>query len=313
MKVFMSYNRADATVAETVAGDLRSLGYTVWYDREVSGGQTWWDAILHEIRECDLLLFIVTVRSLDSEACMAEYRYASQLGKRVLPVLSQEGVRVNLLPPELSEIQFVDYRKQDKQAAFVLVKALDGLPPARPLPSPLPVAPPVPVSYLGGLRLQIVGEGDLSLAQQSGLLVDIKQRLKDPESRQDALDLLRQLRRRKDLLASVAEEIDATLAAAVAPEPRSPPPPQPSPAIEAKQTAAAPPAPAIGARLLRWALYAFLALVGLGLLASLAERPSAQLWCCDAMGLKRCPMVVPGPIGAPCNCSALPGQGVVCM
>src|SRR5215472_14946574 len=100
MKAFLGYSRSDKALAATVAEDLRQLGHTVWYDREVLGGQTWWSTILQQIRECDFYVFILTRGSLDSQACRYEYRYAYQLGKRVLPILCGDGVKINLLPPE---------------------------------------------------------------------------------------------------------------------------------------------------------------------------------------------------------------------
>jgi TIR domain len=209
MKVFLSYSRNDAAVAAAVGEDVRQMGNVVWYDREVTGGQSWWNAILGQIRDCDLFIFIMTPRSLDSQACRNEYTYAGALRKRVLPVLCQDGVKVNLLPAELSVIQFVDYRSQDKQAAFALVKALQDVPRATPLPDPLPPEPPVPVSYLGDLRSQIEVAQNLTLTEQRDILYRIKPRLKDPESSDDAHELLRLLRAREDLLATVAEEIDA--------------------------------------------------------------------------------------------------------
>ena len=69
-----------------MAEDVRQMGHAVWYDREVAGGQSWWNAILGQIRDCDLFIFILTPRSLDSQACRNEYTYASALHKRVLPV-----------------------------------------------------------------------------------------------------------------------------------------------------------------------------------------------------------------------------------
>jgi TIR domain len=209
MKAFLSYSRNDAAVAAAVGEDVRQMGNVVWYDREVAGGQSWWNAILGQIRDCDLFIFIMTPRSLDSQACRNEYTYAAALRKRVLPVLCQDGIKINLLPAELSVIQFVDYRSQDKQAAFALVKALRDVPQATPLPDPLPAEPPVPISYLGDLRSQIEVAQNLTLTEQRDILYRIKPRLKDPESSDDAQELLRLLRTREDLLATVAEEIDA--------------------------------------------------------------------------------------------------------
>ena len=211
MKVFMSYSRSDAPVAGSVAEDIRQLGHAAWYDREVSGGQAWWSAILGQIRESELFAVILTARSLESQACRAEFGYASRLQRTILPVLCDDGVKVSLLPPELSRIQFVDYRAQDKRAAFALANALRLLPEPVPLPDPLPSEPPVPLSYLGDLRAQIESDQDIDLAAQRGLLLEVKKRIKDPESGEDALELLRLLRNRPDLLASVAEDIDAVV------------------------------------------------------------------------------------------------------
>ena len=83
----------------------------------------------------------------------AGYRWAgsqglvgSGVGRR--PVLVADGVSVNLLPSELSRIQHVDYRRQDKRAAIDVLKALSGLP-KTPLPDPLP-EPPIASSLLLG-------------------------------------------------------------------------------------------------------------------------------------------------------------------
>ncbi len=67
----------------------------------------------------------------------------------------------------------------------------------------------MPVSYLGDLRSQIEVAQNLTLTEQRDILYRIKPRLKDPESSDDAHELLRLLRAREDLLATVAEEIDA--------------------------------------------------------------------------------------------------------
>jgi hypothetical protein len=69
MKVFLSYNRADAAAAASIATDLEGLGHDIWYDTEISGGQSWWDTILAQIRESDLFILLMTTKSLNSEAC----------------------------------------------------------------------------------------------------------------------------------------------------------------------------------------------------------------------------------------------------
>ncbi len=150
-KAFISYNRDSQDMARNLVDDVKALGYTVWFDRELSGGQAWWDRILATIRDCDVFVFVLDPKGLNSVACQREFGYASALGKPVLPVLVADGVSTNLLPPELSRIQLIDYRKQDRQSAISLARALAGLPPAKPIPDPLPPPPEIPVSYLGGV------------------------------------------------------------------------------------------------------------------------------------------------------------------
>jgi hypothetical protein len=206
--IFVSYNRRSEGIAGTLVDDIERLGHTVWFDHELSGGQVWWDQILARIRDCNVFVFVLNRESLASTACKREYGYAADLGKPILPVLVSGEVSVNLLPPALTEIQFIDYIKQDREAAFRLARALTTVPPPKPLPDPLPVPPGVPVSYLGGLAEQIERASTLSYEDQSALLVDLKRGLRDPETASDSWTLLEKLRKRRDLLATIADEID---------------------------------------------------------------------------------------------------------
>ena len=212
MKVFVSYGREDTGVAGTVTEDLRELGHEVWYDRELTGGQNWWHSILQQIRDCDLFILILTTSSLESQACAREWNYAASVRRRILPVLCSPDVKVNLLPPALSELQFVNACAQDKKAALALMKALNHLPDLAPLPEPLPPEPAIPTSYLGGVRVRVDAPEALSDQEQSFVFVEIKRALRDRHSKDDALELLELFRRRKDLLAHIADEIDEVLA-----------------------------------------------------------------------------------------------------
>jgi hypothetical protein len=71
--LFLCYSRTNEGAVSGLAEDLRALGYPVWYDREVSGGQEWWDQILARIGESENFVIALSPRSLDSEACKREY------------------------------------------------------------------------------------------------------------------------------------------------------------------------------------------------------------------------------------------------
>ena len=213
--LFISYSRQNEAVAATLVSDFEALGHVVWLDRELSGGQAWWDQILAKIRECDAFVFLLAPKSVSSTACQREFAYANELGKPVLPVLVCDGVSMNLLPPELARLQHLDYRNQDRDAAFRLARALGSLPAPKPLPNPLPSPPDVPISYLSGLAKKVDSVSSLSYDEQAALIVDLRRGVRDVETAADARPLVERLRKRRDLFAPVAEELDELLAPAL--------------------------------------------------------------------------------------------------
>ncbi|MGE0825800.1 MAG: TIR domain-containing protein [Candidatus Binatia bacterium] len=209
--IFISYSRHSEAIVKPLVDDIETLGHTVWFDQQLTGGQTWWDQILTKIRDCEVFVFVLDPKALNSVACQDEYSYAAALGKPILPVLVAEGMSTNLLPPALSQIQFVDYRKQDRSDVLRLARALNTVPPLKPLPDPLPPPPDVPISYLGRLAQQIETSATLDYEKQSALVTDLKRSLRDPEIAKDALALLERLRKRRDLFAAIADEINELL------------------------------------------------------------------------------------------------------
>ena len=207
-QIFLSYSRDDQRPASDLAKDLKDLGHAVWLDQELTGGQAWWDQILARIRASDLFVFVLSSAALYSTACQREYGYAAELRRPILPVLVREGLSLNVLPPALSQVQFIDFRERHVEAIIALSRALQSLPVGVPLPDPLPAPPEVPLSYLATLSQQVETPAALSFDEQSRLVVELKRGLRDPATFQDSRDLLGRLRARRDLLATIAEEID---------------------------------------------------------------------------------------------------------
>jgi HEAT repeat protein len=210
--VFISYNRESEVIAKTLAKDIQELGgHKVWYDHKLSGGQEWWNQILAEIRANDVFALIMTPGSLSSTACMRECRYAIDLGKPILPVLASEEVSLNRLPSMLSEIQIIEYKEHGVETIFGLSKALNSLPPPKSLPEPLPDEPDAPISHLGSLARRLETTATLNYQEQTALMVDLQKTLRDSDTADDARALLEQMRNRRDLFATIAEEIDQLL------------------------------------------------------------------------------------------------------
>lgn len=204
---FVCYSRQlqDDVINLTTA--LKGLEHDIWFDQVLKGGQTWWDEILNNIRRCDVFIVALSPATLESPACNREWNYAASLGKPILPVVLTEGVSNNLLPPVLSKIQYIDYRKQDTQAAFSLIKALGALPVPQTLPEPLPDSPPVPLSYLADLKERIESDISLNFEEQSAITLELQEATQKEKNREDILTLIDIFCERDDLLARIEKRI----------------------------------------------------------------------------------------------------------
>jgi hypothetical protein len=218
--IFLSYSRDSAKLVAGVVADIEQLGHSVWFDRELSGGQVWWDEILTAIRGCDACVLALTSGFLDSVACRREYSYAAALGKPLLPLMLDNGVSTNLLPPTLAQIQLVDYRGEDRAAGLRLARAIAGLRRAGPPPDPLPDPPEAPTSSLASLAERITSGSTLGFDEQRILLFELRRARREAKTAPDAHALIGQFRKRGDLYASIAEEIDSLPAAAAPPAAR---------------------------------------------------------------------------------------------
>jgi len=218
MKLFISYSSRDRDAVKNLAQDLESAVKTlphqsefgVWFDQELIGGHDWWNNIISAVYHADLFIFALTHDSLESTPCKLEYTYASQLNKRVLPVLLGDGVNPSLLPNELQRLQFIDYRAADKGAYQGLLSAIANLPAPQPPPDPLPTPPDAPVSPLAQFKAQLESPS-LDLDTQLKLVFQLKQYLSEPDKATGARELLQQLSHHPDVRAAIAQDIAVIL------------------------------------------------------------------------------------------------------
>lgn len=211
MRLIVSYTRADQDLVKPLVDGLRRIGHEVWFDRELSGGESWWASILSNIRASDALILAVSVKELESDACQREVAYARSVGKPVLPVMVA-AVNVALLPSDLVSEQFVDFTQPSSERAFMLAGAIGKLPAAAALPDPLPEPPPVPMSYLNEIAGRIYGGKVLTLDEQLATVGRLRQGLQVDDDRETATRLLERLKNRPDTLYATAREIESTLA-----------------------------------------------------------------------------------------------------
>ena len=212
---FLSYSRASEGSVHQISEDLMGCGIDeVWWDKRLVGAQSWWDTILHQIRMADVVVCLIDKGMPESTAVRREYQYAIDLGKPLLPVLLSDHVEISTLPIQLAGKQYVDYRPECPDPVAGLMEAVGNLPPAPSLPHPLPPEPEIPISERDYLIEKVSSTEPLA----GDVQVDVVSRLKwlmradDSKQRDFAKASLRQLRGRREILAVVAEDIDAALA-----------------------------------------------------------------------------------------------------
>jgi hypothetical protein len=209
-RLFLSYARDDSLVASSASRALDLLGYDVWIDHSLSGGQTWWNEILHQIRECHAFVILVSRSMLQSPACTAELQYAIQLHRSILPVMV-EDVTVEVLPRQLATLQLVNFQDSDADSALSLARALGALSPSPPLPTPLPEPPPTPLSYLTDIA-ELCRTPGLSVDAQLSLVARLEQASTKPSDAPIVLELSNLLLARDDLYYSIAKRLEHLLA-----------------------------------------------------------------------------------------------------
>ena len=134
-----------------------------------------------------------------------------EVGRPLLPVLIRD-VAINSAPPAIANTQIVDYRQRTVDAGIALISAVASRPQAPPPPEPLPDPPAPPISYMQEYR-DLIDAPFLTYQQQNHLLVDLRGYVSEDDDRETALDLMRALRRRRDIAESIGRDIDQLLAA----------------------------------------------------------------------------------------------------
>jgi hypothetical protein len=191
--------------------DLVALGDAVGTSPEPHGGTGWWDQTLARIRACDALLFVLAPRTLESEACLRQIRYAQALDKPLVAVELSERADLVSLPVLLSGARFVNYRRRDREGALRLCRVLRSLSKAPPLAALLPAPPELPPADLVSLRERVASPGKLDVQQQMALIAELSRDSRAAQVGPECRELLLALRRRRDVAPSAIVGIDALL------------------------------------------------------------------------------------------------------
>ncbi len=145
MRLFISYAHQNYAKVKKLQTLLEKAGGEVWFDRDLHGGDNWWQRIVHKIKEADVFVFALSPQSNASAFCYVEHQYALDLNKPILPILLKEA---ELPIGRLQETHYVDARKLNSpETALAISRSLLNLQKqilsgAYPMPDPPPPPPP---------------------------------------------------------------------------------------------------------------------------------------------------------------------------
>ena len=91
LKVFITYSHEDAAAKDKLitllAGLERENLINVWHDNEIIVGDRWRDTIFKNLEDSDILFYLVSTFSLDSEICNMELVRSLDRKTRVIPII----------------------------------------------------------------------------------------------------------------------------------------------------------------------------------------------------------------------------------
>lgn len=121
--IFISYSRNDVEFVKTLAADLKSIGFNVWWDiSKLQGGDNWVRSINSALEKSHYCIVVATPDSMKSLWVEREYTYAFNRNLKVIPILLKSCD----LPFAFSTIQYLDFREEKyKTSIYDLYSALN--------------------------------------------------------------------------------------------------------------------------------------------------------------------------------------------
>lgn len=208
-KVFISYRKLDKDIVHPMKQVIENWNNidAVWMDTHLEGGQHWWDTILREIREADLIITALSNDYLDSIPCQREYTYALDLNKTLLPVRVGE-LDYNRVAKALVQIQMIDFFTNSQSEQTALYNAIQNAPMSPELPSPLPEPPAVPLSVLVEVE-ELANKTTISRDDEDKIFVRLFELMNgdNDADRASAGEIIEKLKARQDITRGFYEKL----------------------------------------------------------------------------------------------------------
>ena len=94
LKVFITYSHKETAEKDQLitrlAVMIRQELITIWNDNEILPGDDWREDISQNLNDSDILLYLVSAASLDSENCNKELSEALNVDRKVIPIILED-------------------------------------------------------------------------------------------------------------------------------------------------------------------------------------------------------------------------------
>lgn len=106
--VFICYSMADGIFALNLDESLSEIGIRAFLDElEADDDMEWGDTVVQALRDCAVLLMVLSPDALEDDEVNAEYHYFMRTGKIIVPVIAVE-IEANKFKTLIKPINFVD-------------------------------------------------------------------------------------------------------------------------------------------------------------------------------------------------------------
>lgn len=109
-EIFISYARKDRERAGPIVELFRDKGYSYWMDEgNIEAARLWSEQIVQAIKECEVLVLLVSENSLASDNVHKEVMLASETNKRILPIYLEPCDLPDRFRYQLAGIQHIEF------------------------------------------------------------------------------------------------------------------------------------------------------------------------------------------------------------
>ena len=124
--IFLSYAHKDKELAHSVIKYLQEHNNYVWFDEGIHSGTQWEDVIIGKIKNCWMMVFLVTKNSLASDWCRQELTFAKDIGKKFINVVIGNPAFPDWFNFSYKRYQFL-YEKNFTNRDAMMVKLVEEL------------------------------------------------------------------------------------------------------------------------------------------------------------------------------------------